>query len=54
MKIYKRLAGKVQRNDREFAEIQTVGIEGVEKDLLLDAIQIDRSDKPDAPSERLF
>jgi hypothetical protein len=34
--------GEVEFNDGEFAEIQTVGIEGIEKDLLLQTIQVHR------------
>ena len=34
--------GEVEFNDGEFAEIQTVGIEGTEKDLLLQTIQLHR------------
>jgi hypothetical protein len=40
----KRVHGEVELNDGEFAEIQTVGIEGIEKDLLLETIQIHRGD----------
>jgi hypothetical protein len=36
--------GEVEFNDGEFAEIQTVGIEGIEKDLLLQTIQVHRGD----------
>jgi hypothetical protein len=41
----KRVQGKVECNDGEFAEIQTVGIEGIEKDLLLETIQKHRDDR---------
>lgn len=44
-----RTEGEVQYNDGEFAEIQTNGIDGIEKDLLLDTIQIDRDDTGDTP-----
>jgi hypothetical protein len=40
----KRVQGEVEFNDGEFAEIQTVGIEGIEKDLLLQTIQVHRGD----------
>jgi hypothetical protein len=40
----KRVHGEVEHNDGEFAEIQTVGIEGIEKDLLLETIQVHRCD----------
>jgi hypothetical protein len=44
MIVRKRVEGKVEYNDSEFAEIQTNGIEGIEKDLLLETIQIHRCD----------
>ena len=40
----KRAHGEVEFNDGEFAEIQTVGIEAEEKDLLLETIQVHRND----------
>jgi hypothetical protein len=40
----KRVHGEVEYNDGEFAEVQTVGIEGLEKDLLLETIQVHRND----------
>jgi hypothetical protein len=40
----KRVRGDVEHNDGEFAEIQTLGIEGIEKDLLLKTIQVHRCD----------
>ena len=40
----KSVHGEVESNDGEFAEIQTVGIEGIETDLLLETIQVHRSD----------
>ena len=40
----KRLHGEVGFNDGEFAEIETVGIVGIEKDLLLGTIQVHRGD----------
>jgi hypothetical protein len=38
--VRKRVKGRVDYNDGEFADVQTVGIEGVEKDLWLETIQI--------------
>jgi hypothetical protein len=49
----KRVEGKVEYNDGEFAEIQTIGIEGVEKNLLLETIQIHRGDTQNTPAEFL-
>jgi hypothetical protein len=40
----KRVHGEVEYNDGEFAEIQTVGIDGMEKDLLLEAMQVHGED----------
>lgn len=42
--ITKETLGKVEFNDGEFAEIEKIGVEGIEACLLLDRIQIDRSD----------
>jgi hypothetical protein len=39
-----RVHGEVEYNDGNFAEIQTVGIEGMEKDLLLETIQVHQHD----------
>jgi hypothetical protein len=47
----KRVEGQVEYNDGEFAEIQTIGIEGIEKDLWLDTIQIHRDDTDNTPEE---
>jgi hypothetical protein len=47
----KRVEGLVEYNDGEFAEIQTVGIEGIEEDLLLETIQIHREDTQNTPKE---
>jgi hypothetical protein len=44
MTVRKKVEGEVEYNDGEFAEIQTNGIEGIEKDLLLDTIQLHRED----------
>ena len=49
MVVRKRVEGRVDYNDGEFAEIQTVGIEGIEQDLLLKAIQIHCEDTNDTP-----
>ena len=49
MIIRKQVAGEVEYNEGEFAEIQTVGTEGIDKDLFLDRFQIDRSDTRDTP-----
>jgi hypothetical protein len=51
----KKVEGEIQYNDGEFAEIQTVGIEGIEKGLRLEIIQIHREDT-EAPEafERRF
>ena len=44
MVIRKKVEGRVDYNDGEFAEVQTVGIEGIEQDLLLETIQIHADD----------
>lgn len=49
--IRKKVEGQVLYNDGEFAEIQTSGIEGIEEDLLLKAIQTHRADTSDSPEE---
>ena len=51
MVVRKRVAGRIEYNDGEFAEVQTVGIEGIEEDLLLETIQIHREDTNDTPDE---
>ena len=51
MATRKRVEGEVEHNDGEFAEIQTIGTEGIEKDLLLETIQIHRGDTHDTPEE---
>jgi len=51
MMIRKRLAGEVQYNDGQFIEIQTVGTEGIEKSLLIETIQVDRSETTDTPEQ---
>jgi hypothetical protein len=47
----KRVEGEVEYNDGEFAEIQTIGIEGVEKNRCLETIQIHRCDTESTPEE---
>jgi hypothetical protein len=49
--VTKRLEGEVEFNDGEFAEIQTYGIEGIEKDLLLKTVQVHREDTDDTSDE---
>jgi hypothetical protein len=51
MIIRKRVEGKIQYNDGQFAEIQTVGLEGPEKGLHIDDIQVDRSETHDTPGQ---
>ena len=51
MIISKKVKGEIDYNDGEFAEVQTSGIEGIEKDLLLDTFQIHREDTSDSPEE---
>ena len=46
-----RVEGEVQYNDGQFADIQTNGIEGIEKDILLETIQIHRENTEDTESE---
>jgi hypothetical protein len=41
---HRQVHGEVECNDGEFAEIQTVGIDDIEKDLLTERIQIHRED----------
>jgi len=54
--VRKKVEGRVQYNDGEFAEVQTVGTEGIEKNLLLETIQIHCEDTNDTPDkfERRF
>lgn len=47
MIIRKQLAGQVEYNNGYFAEIQTVGTEGIEKHLRLDQFQISVEDTTD-------
>ena len=51
MVITKRVEGEVEYNDGEFAEVQTYGVEGIEKNLLLEALQIHREDTGDTTEE---
>jgi hypothetical protein len=51
MVIRKRVEGEVLYNNGDFAEVATIGIEGIEKDLWLDTIQIDCSQTEDTPEE---
>lgn len=52
--INKQVRGQVTYNDGEFAEIQTVGLEGFEQDILLTTIQAHREDTPDSPGDFLL
>ena len=47
----KRVKGRVEYNDGEFAEVQLIGIEGLEKNLFLETIQIHRGDTTNTPEE---
>jgi hypothetical protein len=49
MVIRKRVAGLIEYNDGEFADVQIVGIEGLEKGLLLERVQLHREDTEDSP-----
>jgi hypothetical protein len=51
MVICKKVKGEIDYNDGEFAEVQTCGIEGIEKDLLLGTIQIHRENTSDTSEE---
>jgi len=51
MIIAKKVEGEVDFNDGEFAEVKTIGIEGIEKDLWLDTFQIHREDTDDTPDQ---
>lgn len=46
-----RVEGAVNYNDGSVAEVQTYGIEGIEKDLLLETIQLHRGDTQDMPEQ---
>lgn len=45
----KRVEGKVESNNGEFADVLTFGIEGIEKNLLLETIQLHIEDTEDTP-----
>jgi hypothetical protein len=47
----KAVEGEVDYNDGEFAEVKTIGIEGIEKDLWLGTIQIHREDTQDTQEQ---
>jgi hypothetical protein len=51
MVIRKKVKGVVEFNDGDFAEVQTVGIEGIEKNLLLWKIQLHRENTNDSRPE---
>ena len=51
MVVRKRTHAEVEYNDGEFTEMQTYGIVGIEKNLLLEKIQFHRCDTPDTPEE---
>ena len=51
MMTLKQVEGEVEYNDGELAEIQTVGTDGIEKNLLLETIQMHRSDDTNTPEE---
>ena len=49
----KRVEGQVEYNNGEFAEVVTIGIEGIEKGLWLDTIQISSCDTNDTAEQFL-
>jgi hypothetical protein len=51
MIIRKRVEGEVEYNDGVFAEVLSHGIEGIQKDLLLETIQIHVEDTEDMPED---
>ena len=51
MNTRQRVEGEVQYNNGEFAEVLTFGIEGIEKDLALETIQIHCEDTGDTPEQ---
>ena len=51
MIVRKQVEGAVQYNNGEFAEVDTIGIEKVEKDFLLETIQVHRCDTEDTSKE---
>ncbi len=51
MVVSQKVEGEVEYNDGDFAEVQTFGIEGIEKNLLQDIFQIHRDDTSDTSEE---
>jgi len=51
MIIRQRVEGEVKYNDGKLAEVLTYGIEGIEKNILLETIQIHCEDTEDTPEE---
>ena len=51
MVVTKRVAGMVKHNDGEFSVVQTVGIEGPEKDLFLEEVWFHREHTQYTPEE---
>jgi len=49
--VVKRVAGVVEHKDGEFSRVQTVGIEGPEKDLFLEEVWFHREHTEDTPEE---
>ena len=47
----KRVEGQVEYNNGEFAEVVTIGVEGIEKGLWLDTIHIDSCDTKDTADQ---
>jgi hypothetical protein len=51
MVITKEVEGVVDYNDGEFAEVKTIGIEGIDEGLWLGTMQIHRPNTEDTPEE---
>ena len=51
MMTLKQVEGEVEYNYGELADIQTVGTDGIEKNLLLETIQMHRRGDTNAPEE---
>jgi hypothetical protein len=51
MVMRKKVEGQIDYNDGEFAEVQSIGIKGIEKDLWLGTLQIHRENTRDTPEE---
>ena len=51
MVVSKKLQGEVDYNDGEFAEVKTIGIEGIEEGLWLGTMQIHRPNTEDTSEE---